>query len=313
MLVLLFPGQGAQAVGMGRDVAEASPAARAVFEAADAALGLALSQRCFEGPEAELERTEIQQPAILTTSVALLRALAERMRPAPAWVAGHSLGEYTALVAAGALEFEEAVRLVHVRGRLMQEAVAAGEGAMAAVLGCAPDVVERTCAEVRAETGRWVEPANYNAPEQTVISGEVAAVERACERAREAGARRTRRLPVSAPFHCRLMAPAAEKLAVELARVRFRDPSPPVVTNVEAEPNARGERVAELLRRQATEPVRFVESVRRLEALGARRLLEIGPGRVLTGLAGRIAPNLQRANLAGVSDLEAAARFAVPS
>jgi [acyl-carrier-protein] S-malonyltransferase len=310
VLALLFPGQGSQAVGMGRDAFEASPEARAVFEAVDAALGFPLSRFCFEGPEAELVRTEIQQPAILTVSVALLRALQARTPLAPAYVAGHSLGEYTALVAAGALGLEDAVRLVHARGRLMQEAVPEGRGAMAAILGAPAERVERACAEARAASGGVVAPANYNAPEQTVIAGEAGAVAAACERALEAGARRSVPLPVSAPFHCALMAPAAEKLAPELASVRFSAPLPPVVTNVEAEPNADPARIAELLRRQVTAPVLFVALVRRLAALGVTRVLEVGPGRVLSGLVARIERGIARANLADMDDLPGAAAFA---
>ncbi|HVH07293.1 MAG TPA: ACP S-malonyltransferase [Myxococcota bacterium] len=224
MLALLFPGQGSQEVGMGRDVCEASPAARAVFAAADRALGFPLSKLCFEGPEAELRRTEIQQPAILTTSVALLRALEERGPVVPAYVAGHSLGEYSALVASGALPLESAVALVHARGRYMQEAVPEGRGAMAAILGAEADVVAVSCADAARETGGVVEPANWNSPLQTVIAGEAAAVKRACEVARERGAKKAVPLAVSAPFHCSLMRPAAEKLAAELAGVRFAAP-----------------------------------------------------------------------------------------
>jgi malonyl CoA-acyl carrier protein transacylase len=186
---------------MGRDDAQASPAARAVFESADAALGFGLSRLCFEGPEEELRRTEIQQPAILTASVALLRALEERTPVAPAYVAGHSLGEYSALVAVGALDFEDAVRLVHARGRFMQEAVPEGRGAMAAVMGCGPEVVLAACEHAGLQTGRVVAPANYNGPAQTVISGDAAAVEAACTRARQEGAKRAVALDVSAPFH----------------------------------------------------------------------------------------------------------------
>jgi [acyl-carrier-protein] S-malonyltransferase len=310
VLALIFPGQGSQAVGMGRDAYEGSAEARAVFEAADAALGFPLSRRCFEGPESELVRTEIQQPAILTVSVALLRSLQARAPLAPAYAAGHSLGEYTALVAAGALRFEDAVRLVHARGRLMQEAVPEGSGAMAAVLGVPAERVEQACAEARAQTGRVVAPANYNAPEQTVIAGDAGAVEAACARARAAGARRTVPLPVSAPFHCPLMGPAAEKLAPELAGVRFSAPAPPVVTNVEAEPNADPARIPDLLRRQVTAPVLFVAMVRRLAGLGVTHVLEIGPGRVLAGLVARIDRDLVRANLAGMDDLPGAAAFA---
>jgi [acyl-carrier-protein] S-malonyltransferase len=310
MLALLFPGQGSQEVGMGRDVFEASPAARATFEAADAVLGLPLARLCFEGPEAELRRTELQQPAILTTSVALWRALAERGPVEPAYVAGHSLGEYSALVASGALAFESAVALVHARGRFMQEAVPEGRGAMAAVLGCGPVEVAAACEAAARATGLVVEPANWNSPLQTVIAGDAAAVERACAEARARGAKKTLLLPVSAPFHCALMAPAGDKLAAELAAVRFEEPAVPVVTNVEAEPNADPARMPELLRRQLTAPVRFSESVARLARLGVGRVLEIGPGRVLSGLVARIERGLARANLSSLAELEAAGAFA---
>src|SRR5438093_12798289 len=206
---------------MGRDVAETSDAPRAAFEAADAGLGLPITRLCFEGPEEELVRTEIQQPAILTTSIALLRALEERTELAPAFYAGHSLGEYSALVAAGALEFEDALRLLHARGRFMQEAVPEGRGAMAAVLGLDPAEVTAACEFAAQQTGRVVAPANFNGPAQTVISGDAVAVEVACSRVLERGARRAVPLEVSAPFHCSPMRPAAEKLALELARVRF--------------------------------------------------------------------------------------------
>jgi [acyl-carrier-protein] S-malonyltransferase len=308
-LALLFPGQGSQEVGMGRDAFQNSAAARAVFEAADATLGLPLSRLCFEGPEDELLSTAIQQPAILATSIAWLRALEEVTGVEPACVGGHSLGEYAALVAAGSLSLEEALVLVHARGRFMQEAVPPGRGAMAALLGCGPELVEQACAEARAETGLVVEVANYNSPQQTVVAGDTVAVEAACGAARRAGAKRAIPLPVSAPFHCRLMAPAAEKLAGELARVRFADPAPPVVTGVEAEPNASGARVAELLRRGVTEPVRFTEVVRRMAALGVSAVLEVGPGRVLSGLVARIDPRLARASLGSWAELSAGADF----
>jgi [acyl-carrier-protein] S-malonyltransferase len=311
LLALLFPGQGSQEVGMGRDAVLASPAAREIFERADAVLGLPLSRICFDpSGEDELLRTEIQQPAILTVSVALLRALEERTRPEPACVAGHSLGEYTALVAAGALPFEDAVRIVHARGRYMQEAVPDGQGAMAAVIGCAAEVVEQACAVARSQTGRVVAPANYNGPQQTVISGEAAAVELACARARQEGAKRTVPLAVSAPFHCALMAPAAEKLAPELSRVHFEDPRPAVVTNVEARANGEAARIPELLRAQVTEPVRFTEMIREMARLGVTRVLEIGPGRVLSGLVRRIDPALARGNLSVADEVPEAARFA---
>ena len=296
---------------MGRDVYEASDAARRTFDAADEVLGLALSKLCFEGPEDDLLRTEIQQPAILTTSVALLRALQEQASIRPDFVAGHSLGEYTALVASGSLDFEDAVRVVHARGRFMQEAVPEGHGAMAAVLGCTPEDVDHACQQARAASGKVVSPANYNARLQTVIAGETAAVEVACARALQAGAKRTIPLAVSAPFHCELMAPAAEKLAVELSRVHFADPAPPVVTNVEAEPNADGGRVAELLERQVTAPVRFSELVQKLVQLGVGRVLEVGPGRVLSGLVRRIDTGLDRATLSLFREVPEAARFAL--
>jgi len=308
VLALLFPGQGAQHVGMGRCVYEASPAARAVFDAADEALGRPVARLCFEGPEAALRPTEVQQPAVLATSVALLRALEERTEVRPAVVVGHSLGEYTALVAAGALELADALRLVAARGRYMQETVPEGEGAMAAVLRSTPEAVGAACDAVRAETGRVVAPANYNAPAQTVVAGHADAVERVAARLSAAGAR-VRRLPVSAPFHCELMAPAAEKLWPELSAVRFGAPRVPVVSNVEAEPNTDAGRIADLLRRQITAPVRFVESVQRLVALGVAGVLEVGPGRVLSGLVGRVAPRLARGSLGEAAELDAAADF----
>jgi [acyl-carrier-protein] S-malonyltransferase len=309
VLALLFPGQGSQEVGMGREVAELSPAARATFAAADAALSFPLSRLCFEGPEEELVRTENQQPAILATSVALLRALEERVALAPACVAGHSLGEYTALVASGALDFEDALRLVHARGRFMQEAVPEGRGAMAAVMGCAPAAVEAACKAAAAESGRAVSPANYNGPAQTVISGDAVAVELACLRARQEGAKRTVPLDVSAPFHCALMAPAAAKLELELARVTFRAPRAPVVTNVEAAPCSDPARFPALLARQVTAPVRFTEMVQQMAGAGVTRVLEIGPGRVLTGLVARIERAITRANLDGATSLDEAAAF----
>ncbi len=296
---------------MGREVYEASAAAREAFDSADAALGFSISKVCFEGPEEELLRTEVQQPAILTTGIALLRALEERTSISPSFLAGHSLGEYTALVASGALDFEDAVRLVHARGRFMQEAVPEGRGAMAAVLGLASDDVERACEATRRATGLVVAPANFNSPQQTVIAGDAAAVELACSRARQEGAKRTVPLAVSAPFHCALMAPAAAKLALELARVRFSTPSTSVITNVEASPNADAGRTAGLLEQQVTAPVRFVEMIEQLVALGVTRVLEIGTGRVLNGLVARIARQLERSCMASLGDIDEAARFAL--
>jgi [acyl-carrier-protein] S-malonyltransferase len=295
---------------MGRDAYEASPAARAVFDAADAALGYPLSKLCFEGPEGDLLRTENQQPAILTTSIALLRSLQAEVSISPAFVAGHSLGEYSALVASGALAFEDAVRLVHARGRFMQEAVPEGRGAMAAVLGLDAEAVRSACEATAAATGRVVSPANFNSTQQTVIAGDSVAVEAACARALQEGAKRAIPLAVSAPFHCELMAPAAAKLAIELARVHFSDANPPVVTNVEALPNASATRMAELLERQVTQPVRFTEMIRKMAELGVDRVLEVGVGRVLVGLVARIERSILRASFASMADLTESASFA---
>lgn len=309
MLALLFPGQGSQFVGMGRDAFEASAAARATFEAADDALGFSLSGLCFEGPEDKLQLTENQQPAILTTSIALLRALEERVEPAAAYLAGHSLGEYSALVAAQAVSFEAAVRLVHARGQFMQEAVPAGLGAMAALIGCAPEIAIQACDAVAKATGDVVAPANFNSPQQTVIAGVASAVSKACEMATGLGAKRTVSLPVSAPFHCSLMEPAAEKLALELSRTDFRDASVPIVNNVDAVPNRDAARLPGLLRAQVTAPVRFTDMIAKLASLGVDRYLEVGPGRVLAGLVARIARRTKKANLGSMDELSEAVLF----
>jgi len=298
---------------MGREVYETSASAREIFDTADDVLGFSISKICFEGPEEELLRTEVQQPAILTTGIALLSALEEESTIDPSFVAGHSLGEYTALVASGALDFEDAVRLVQARGRFMQEAVPEGRGAMAAILGLTPNDVEGVCDFTRASTGKIVAPANYNSPQQTVIAGHAEAVELACSRARQEGAKRTIPLAVSAPFHSDLMAPAAQKLALELAGIRFASSSPPIITNVEAEPNRDPERTAALLEAQVTAPVRFVEMIERLTELGVTHVLEVGTGRVLTGLTARISRRLERACLSSHADLPDAARFALAS
>ncbi len=262
-----------------------------MFEEADAALGYGLSRLCFEGPEDQLTLTANAQPAILTVSVAALRVVRARAGLRPTVVAGHSLGEYSALVAAGALRFADAVRLVHLRGKFMQEAVPAGAGAMAAILGLGADDVAAVCREVAA--GEVVSPANLNGGGQVVIAGHKAAVDRACAALKAKGAKRAVPLSVSAPFHCALMQPAADRLGAELARVEFATPEVPVVTNVEAAPNQDASRIAQLLTRQVTAPVRWEESVQQLARLGVRRALEVGAGNVLAGLVKRIAPEIE--------------------
>lgn len=284
-LALVFPGQGSQSPGMGLAAAQEYPEAKAVFEQADSALGFALSKICFEGPEEELRRTAVTQPAILATSTALWSVLRQRgVRPAT--VAGHSLGEYSSIVAAGGLSMDDALTTVQLRGQLMQEAVPEGEGAMAAVVGLAAAQVETLCkAEARGEV---LTPANYNAPGQIVVSGHAAAVQRAVEAAGKMGALRAVRLPVSAPFHCPLMLPAQEKLQAHLEGLDFRDLEVPLVTNVDAEPVQRGGQVRDALIRQVSSPVRWDTSMERTVSLGMERFLEVGPGKVLTGLLRRI-------------------------
>jgi [acyl-carrier-protein] S-malonyltransferase len=291
-IALLFPGQGSQRVGMGREIHAASERARGVFEAADSALGFPLSRLCFEGPEEELRLTENTQPAVLTVSIALHRELSPRLRESgveAVLAAGHSLGEYSALVAAGALDLEDAVRLVRRRGELMQRAVPVGEGAMVAVFGLDDEGVAASAAAAAAEVGGLCVVANYNAPGQVVIAGHRAAVQRAGELARERGARRALELPLSAPFHCALMAPARAAMAPLLAATTFRDPQVPVVCNVDAAPVTTGAAARDALLRQIDSPVRWVESVRAM--IGDRRVerfLEVGPASVLTGLLKRI-------------------------
>lgn len=314
--VFLFPGQGSQAVGMGRDLYENFPSARSIFEEADAALGFSLSKLIFEGPEDQLKLTEHTQPAILTVSVAVTRLLSQRGITATL-AAGHSLGEYSAHVAAGTLSFSDAVRTVRARGRYMQQAVPAGQGAMAAILGlpaaritelCAqasdensaappqpvnpdrpnPEAAAATAADPQATQAAMaqsiVSPANLNSPEQTVISGAAAAVQRAADLCKEAGAKRTVMLQVSAPFHCALMQPAQDLLATDLEGIIFNDPTFPVAANVDARLITRGPDVRDCLVRQVTGAVRWVECIQLLAAQGATHFIEVGPGKVLTGL-----------------------------
>ena len=289
-LAFLFPGQGSQAAGMGRDLAAAYPEARAVYDRADAALApfrLSISHVSFEGTEEELKRTAVTQPAILTHSIAVFEVLRAKGLT-PSLLAGHSLGEWSALVAAGSLPLEEAVVLVHRRGAFMQEAVAAGQGAMGAVIGLDGAAVAAACAEIAAATGEAVSAANFNSPEQTVIAGTAGAVAKASELLKQRGAKRVLPLAVSAPFHCALMKPAEEKLSPFLDAAPFADLDVPVVTNVDVLANLSGGEAREALRRQVCSPVRWVETVERLarETEGA---IEVGPGTVLAGLAKRIA------------------------
>ena len=300
-VAFVFPGQGSQHVGMGKDLCQQFVAAKRTFAEADDAIGYSLSRLCFEGPELELKRTENTQPAILTASIAALRVLESETPLRADFVAGHSLGEYSALVCAGALSFADAVKIVRQRGCFMQEAVPDGEGAMAVILGLDMDKVRSLCAE--ASAGEVVAPANDNGGGQIVIAGSKNAVARAVTLAKERGAKRALDLPVSAPFHCELMRPAAERLEAVLASVVVHSLSVGVVTNVEAEVNRDAGRVKWLLTEQAVRPVRWEESVRKLELLGCRRVLEVGPGKVLTGLIKRISAALVTENLATADDL----------
>jgi [acyl-carrier-protein] S-malonyltransferase len=302
-LAFIFPGQGAQKAGMGRELHDRFPEARAVFEAIDAALGEKLSTLCFEGPDEALKLTANTQPAILAVSSAAAAVLA-RAGIVPDYVAGHSLGEYSALVAAGAISAADAARSVRARGSFMQEAVPAGQGAMSAVLGLDPARVTSICAEVAAASGQVVSPANFNEPAQTVIAGSAAAVEQAGLKLKEAGAKRVLPLPVSAPFHCALMAPVRARLEPVLRGCAWRAPACPVVTNVEARPNAALDRVIPLLVEQVTAPVRWIECVEELARLGVTRVVEVGPGRVLCGLVKRIAPAIETFNVEDAASLE---------
>jgi [acyl-carrier-protein] S-malonyltransferase len=290
---------------MGCALASLWPECREVFRVADEALGISLSRTCFEGSEADLARTETTQPAILTASVAALRGL-ERFGVRPVAAAGHSLGEYSAHVAAGTLAFEDAVRTVRLRGRFMQEAVPEGVGAMAAILGLEAAVVDRICRE--AAHGEVVAPANFNGGGQVVISGDVAAVRRASERAIEAGARRAVPLPVSAPFHCALMEPAAARLGPVLQETAFRDPAFPVFTNVDAQPVRTAIEARDALLRQVASPVRWEDLIRGMVDSGIDTFVEVGPGRVLAGLVRRIRKEARVLSAAEPAEIEATAR-----
>jgi [acyl-carrier-protein] S-malonyltransferase len=297
-IAFVFPGQGSQAVGMGRDLGETSRR----WDAANAALGFDLKRLVLEGPESDLTLTANTQPAILATSIVALDALMETGIRCE-FVAGHSLGEYSALVAAGAIEFADAVRTVRARGQFMQEAVPAGEGAMAAILGLDRALVAQACEEAK-DIGP-VQLANLNGPGQTVIAGATAAVKKAADLAKGKGAKRAVLLPVSAPFHSALLQPAAERLAGVLQGIRFRDLAVPLVTNVDAEPLTEGARVVDTLVRQVTSPVRWEDVVLRLAKEGVTLCVEVGPGKVLSGLIRRIAPEVQVLNVEDRASLQA--------
>ncbi len=302
-LSFLFPGQNSQYAGMGRDLAEKFPVARRTFEEADEALGFPLSKLCFEGPEDQLKLTEFQQPAICTVSVAALRVLAEK-GIAPRWVAGHSLGEYAANIAAGSLTFADAVRTVRSRGRFMQEAVPAGQGAMAAVLGLGSEETARACEDAAAETKQVVAAANFNSPEQTVISGEARAVERAAEILKERGAKRVIMLQVSAPFHCALMQPAQDRLAELLRALTFSNPEIRVTVNVDAALVGDPAELRDALIRQVTGAVRWVDSMHLLIQQRPSFFVEVGPGKVLGGLMRQIDRSQTCVNVEDEASLE---------
>jgi [acyl-carrier-protein] S-malonyltransferase len=300
-IAFLFPGQGSQAAGMGKALAEAYPSAKAIFDEADAALGFPISQMCFDGPDEALKLTENTQPALLTVSIAALAVLKE-MGYRPDCVAGHSLGEYSALVAAGALSFTDAVRIVRNRGKYMQQAVPAGAGAMAAWLKPPADQVDRILAE--AAQGEVVEAANFNSPDQIVIAGNAGAVERANELVKAAGAKRAIALPVSAPFHCSLMKPAQEMLKADLDAARFNDLDVPLVNNWQALEIRTGAEAREGLYQQVPNSVRWTESMRALRQAGVERFVEVGQGAVLCGLLKQIDAAARSARFGDPADME---------
>jgi [acyl-carrier-protein] S-malonyltransferase len=302
-IAFLFPGQGSQALGMGEDLAEKYPIARQTFEEADEALGYKLSQLCFEGPEEQLRLTELTQPAILTASIAAWRVLEGRV-PRPAYVAGHSLGEYSAHVAAGTISFADAVRTVRYRGQYMQEAVPVGVGAMAAILGMDAERVAAVCHD--AAQGEVCDPANINSPQQIVISGHTSAVERAAKLAHQRGAKRAHLLAVSAPFHCSLMKPAQDRLAADLNGLTFQKPVFPVVSNVDAKLISDFDPARDALIRQVTGSVKWDQSMRLLMASGVQTFVEVGPGKVLCGLMRQIDRTRRCANVGDEASLQKA-------
>jgi [acyl-carrier-protein] S-malonyltransferase len=302
-IAFIFPGQGSQYRGMGKELAENFKIAGETFAEADDALSFKLSRICFEGPDEDLKLTFNTQPAILTVSVAALRVLRTETQLSAQFLAGHSLGEYSALVASGAISFTDAIRTVRARGTYMQEAVPVGVGAMAAIIGVEAEILTEICNE--AAQGEVVAPANYNSPGQIVIAGHSGAVGRAIEIAKERGFRKAMLLPVSAPFHCSLMAPAGERLAQTLSGVSFAPMTIPVVTNVEAHPNHDNSRVPELLVRQVSAPVLWEASVMRMVEMEVERFVEIGPGKVLSGLVKRITKSADVCNIEDIGTLKA--------
>lgn len=300
----IFPGQGSQYSGMGKELADTFTVARHLFEEADEALGFKLSSLCFTGNDADLKLTANTQPAILTASIAVLKVVQQETGLKAEYVAGHSLGEFSALVCSGALSFADAVRTVRARGTFMQEAVPVGTGTMAAMLGVESDVLEDICRE--AAEGEVVSPANFNSPGQIVIAGSVAAVARAIEIAKGRGFRKAMLLPVSAPFHCALMKPAADRLAEVLDRITVHDMNVPVVANADAAPNSDKERVRPLLVTQVCSPVLWEQSVNTMSALGVTRFVELGPGKVLSGLVKRINKEAVLANIEDVAGIKTA-------
>lgn len=285
-LAYIFPGQGSQAVGMGKDLADNFPIAKQTFEEANDALGFSLSEICWNGTAEDLALTENTQPAILTSSIAAFRVMESEGFQKPDFVAGHSLGEYSALVAAGAMSFSDAVKTVNNRGKYMQEAVPVGVGAMAAILGLDLKNIEEGCAE--AAQGQICSPANINSPSQIVIAGNTKAIDRACEILKEKGAKRAIKLNVSAPFHCALMMPAQEKLAEDLTQISYGSFTFPIVQNIDAQTNSDSAKVCEALTKQVSNPVRWLQSVENLVTLGVETFVEVGTGKVLSGLVKQI-------------------------
>lgn len=302
-IAFVFPGQGSQTVGMMKEFYDTYPVVKEVFKEADEALGFSMTDLCFNGPEDQLRLTYNTQPAILTASVAAFKVLAEHGIKADV-AAGHSLGEYSALVAAGALSFSDAVKTVRKRGQFMQEAVPVGEGAMAAIISLATDKIEEICAKVSSETGKPVEAVNFNCPGQVVIAGSTEAVQKAADALKEAGAKRAIMLPVSAPFHSTLMQPAAERLAVELKKATFSDATIPVYANVTAQAETKASAIESLLVKQAASPVLWEHTIENMIKDGVTDFVEVGPGKVLTGFVKKINKDFTGQNVEDIASLE---------